>query len=143
MGNSRLLAAAAATALLAIPAAHAADLPLAPAYAPAPIETSGWYLRGYVGMTNQQVNTIGYTPNPFPGDTITTQFATFDSSPLFGMGVGYQFNNWLRFDVTGEYRANSHFHGQQVDVSGGVTLPDDYNASKNEVLFLANGYIDL
>jgi opacity protein-like surface antigen len=130
--------------MFAIPAAHAADLPpLAPAYHPAPVETSGWYLRGYVGMTNQQVNNVGFTPNPFPNDTITTQFATFDSSPLFGMGVGYQLNNWLRFDVTGEYRANSHFHGQQVDFNGGTTLPDDYNASKSEVLFLANAFIDL
>jgi len=142
MGNTRLLAAAAATALFAIPAAHAADLG-PPPFQPPPVETSGWYLRGYVGLTNQQVNNVGYTPNPFPNDTITTPFATFDSSPLFGMGIGYQFNNWLRFDVTGEYRANSHFHGQQVDFSGGVTLPDDYNASKNELLFLANAYIDL
>jgi opacity protein-like surface antigen len=141
MGNTRLLAAAAATALFAIPAAHAADLSLP--YQPAPIETSGWYLRGYVGMTNQQVNNAAYTPNPFPSDTLTTKFATFDSSPLFGMGVGYQFNSWLRFDVTGEYRANAHFHGQQIDAAGGVTLPDDYNASKNEALFLANAFVDL
>jgi opacity protein-like surface antigen len=143
MGNTRLLAAAAATALFAIPAAHAADLGPPPPYQPAPIETSGWYLRGYVGLTNQQVDNAGFKPNPFPNDTITTQFATFDSSPLFGMGVGYQLNNWLRFDVTGEYRANSHFHGQQIDKAGLVTLPDDYNASKNELLFLANAYIDL
>jgi len=145
MGNSRLLAAAATAALFAIPAAHAADLPPLPppAYRPAPVETSGWYLRGYVGLTNQQVNTAGFTPNPFPNDTITTQFATFDSSPLFGLGGGYQLNNWLRFDVTAEYRANSHFHGQQIDRAGIVTLPDDYNASKHELLFLANAFVDL
>ncbi len=145
MGNTRLLAAAAATVLFAIPAAHAADLgPPPPPYQPAPIETSGWYLRGYVGMINQQVNNVGFSPNPFPADNITTQFATFDSSPLFGMGVGYQWNNWLRFDVTGEYRSNSHFHSIQVDHSvTPVQFADEYNASKNEVLFLANAFIDL
>src|SRR5215472_13212867 len=145
MGNTRALATATAAVLLAIPAAHAADLPPLPPpmYQPAPVEASGWYLRGYVGMTNQQVNNIGFSPNPFPADSITTQFATFDSSPLFGIGVGYQWNSWLRFDVTGEYRANSHFHGHQIDSNGVVTLPDDYNASKNEALFLANAYIDL
>jgi opacity protein-like surface antigen len=143
MGNSRLLAAAATAALFAIPAAHAADLPpLPPVYQPAPM--SGWYLRGFVGMTNQQVNNVGFSPNPFPNDNITTQFATFDSSPLFGMGVGYQWNNWLRFDVTGEYRANSHFRSIQVDHSvTPVQFADEYNASKNEVLFLANAFIDL
>jgi opacity protein-like surface antigen len=146
MSNTRLLAAAATAAMLGIPAAHAADLPPLPPpiYAPAPPVTSGWYLRGYVGLTNQQVNNVGFSPNPFPNDNITTQFATFDSSPLFGMGVGYQFNNWLRFDVTGEYRANSHFRSIQVDHSTTpVQFADEYNASKNEILFLANGFIDL
>ena len=143
MGNTRLLAAAAATVLLSIPAAHAADLPpLPPSYAPAP-QMSGWYLRGFVGMTNQQVDKVGFTPNPFPNDVIDTQFATFDSSPLFGMGVGYQWNNWLRFDVTGEYRANSHFRSIQVDRSvGPPQFADEYNASKSEILFLANAFID-
>ncbi len=142
MSSTRLLAAATTAVLLAIPAAHAADLGIPPP-PPAPTEFSGWYLRGYVGMTNQQVDTVGFKPNPFPNDTITTPFANFDASPLFGVGVGYQVNDWLRFDATAEYRSSAHFHGQQVDKSGGVTLPDDYNASKNELLFLANAYVDL
>jgi len=144
MSSARLLAAATTAVLLAIPAAHAADLRIPPPLAPPP-EFSGWYLRGYVGMTNQQVdkNKTGYTPNPFPNDTITTQFFNFDSSPLAGGGIGYQVNDWLRFDGTVEYRSSAHFHGQQIDSAGGVTLPDDYNASKNELLFLANAYLDL
>src|SRR5205807_857843 len=113
MGNSRLLAAAATAALLAIPAAHAADLPpLPPAYQPLPIQTSGWYLRGDIGITNQSVGSLNNVVSP--GTTVDTKFLTFDASPFFGVGVGYQLNNWLRFDVTGEYRSNAHFHGQQV-----------------------------
>jgi opacity protein-like surface antigen len=143
MSNTRLLAAAAATAMLAIPAAHAADLPPLPppVYAPAPIQTSGWYLKGYVGMTNQEVKNANFSPNPFPNDTVTTSFLNFDSSPLFGMGVGYQFNEWLRFDFTGEYRSSAHFHGVVGDQTAGA--PDDYQASKSEWLFLANAYVDL
>jgi opacity protein-like surface antigen len=142
MGNSRLLAAAATAALFAIPAAHAADLPpLPPAYAPPPIQTSGWYLRGDIGITNQSVNSLDNVVSP--GTTVSTKFLTFDASPSFGVGVGYQLNNWLRFDVTGEYRANAHFHGQQVAQFGAIILPDDYNASKNEWTFLANAYVDL
>jgi opacity protein-like surface antigen len=154
MGNTRLLAAAGAAVLLAMPAAHAADLgppppctgPAAasPACAPPAVEFSGWYLRGYVGMTNQNTDSAGFSPNPFPGDTITTAFMNFDSSPLFGGGIGYQVNNWLRFEGTAEYRASAHFHGQQVDHSvTPVAFADDYNASKSELLFLANAYIDL
>ena len=28
---------------------------------------------------------------------------------IFGGGIGYEFNNWLRFDVTGEYRTKAEF----------------------------------
>ena len=142
MSSTRLLAAATTAVLLAIPAARAADLGIPPP--PPPPEFSGWYLRGYVGMTNQQVDKIGFKPNPFPADNITTPFADFDASPLFGLGVGYQFNDWLRFDGTVEYRSSAHFHGQQVDHSvAPVQFADDYNASKSEILFLANAYVDL
>jgi opacity protein-like surface antigen len=75
----------------------------------------------------------------------------FDAAPLFGLGVGYMVNNWLRFDVTGEYRGNANFHGLDVgqlpDGSCGGAPPcfaaDRYTASKSEWLFLFNGYVDL
>ena len=152
MGNTRLLAAAAAAVLLGMPAAHAADLgpppppcsmtPLAPGCAPPVAEYSGWYLRGDIGMSNQSVSSLDNV-GVNAGATVSTPFLTFDSAPIFDIGIGYQVNNWLRFDATAEYRANAHFHGQQVLTAPGIILPDDYNASKNEWLFLANAYIDL
>ena len=36
--------------------------------------------------------------------------ASFVRGGIFGVGVGYQFNNWFRADVTGEYRGNVQFH---------------------------------
>ena len=139
MSSIKILAAASVAASLTVAAAHAADLGIPPQ--PPAYEFSGWYLRGYVGMTNQSTGSAGYTPNPFPNDVITTQFLNFDSSPLFGGGIGYQFNNWFRMDVTGEYRGASHFHGTQGDLS--AFNPDDYNASKTEALFLVNAFVDL
>jgi opacity protein-like surface antigen len=145
MSKFKTIVVAGAAAGLTVAAAQAADLGPAPILQPAPVvqEFSGWYLRGNIGMTNQSVKSIAAVPNPFPNDSISTPFASFDASPLAGLGVGYQVNNWLRVDATGEYRSSAHFHGQQVDQSGGVTLPDDYNASKSEWLFLANAYVDL
>ena len=71
----------------------------------------------------------------------------FDTAGIFGIGVGYQFNNWLRVDVTGQYRGKSNFHGSDVFVfsNAGVPTPgvDTYHASKSEWLALANGYVDL
>ena len=152
MGNTRLLAAAAAAVLLGMPAARAADLgpppppcsmtPTAPGCAAPVAEYSGWYLRGDIGMSNQSVSSLDNV-GVNAGATVSTPFLTFDSAPIFDIGIGYQVNNWLRFDATAEYRANAHFHGQQVLSAPGIILPDDYNASKNEWLFLANAYIDL
>jgi opacity protein-like surface antigen len=141
-GFTMLAAAGAVT--LTVAAAQAADLGVP--FVPAPVpEFSAWYLRGNVGMTNQEVKSLSLVPLPaaFANDTITTPFLSFDSSPLFGLGVGYQLNKWLRFDGTAEYRSKAHFHGQQVDQFGASILPDDYTASKSEWLFLANAYVDL
>jgi opacity protein-like surface antigen len=148
MSSFKTLVVAGAAAGLTAAAAQAADLaPIPPPIQPVPIiqEFSGWYLRGNIGMTNQNVKSLKLEPLPaaFANDIITTPFLGFDSSPLAGLGVGYQINNWLRVDGTAEYRSKAHFHGQQVDSSGGITLPDDYTASKSEWLFLANAYVDL
>jgi opacity protein-like surface antigen len=143
MRGFRMLAAAGAVTL-SVAVAQAADLGVP--FVPAPVpEFSAWYLRGNVGMTNQEVKSLSLVPLPaaFANDTITTPFLSFDSSPLFGLGVGYQLDKWLRFDGTAEYRSSAHFHGQQVDQFAGGILPDDYTASKKEWLFLANAYVDL
>ena len=47
----------------------------------------------------------------------------FDASPLFGIGIGYYYNDWLRFDLTGEYRSRANFHGTQIIRSGGDRPP--------------------
>jgi opacity protein-like surface antigen len=139
MSGFRMLAAAGAVAF-SVAAAQAADLGLP--FVPAPAqEFSGWYLRGNIGMTNQQVDSL--TNVVSPGTAVNTKFLTFDSAPFFGLGAGLQMNNWLRFDATGEYRASAHFHGNQVAKFGTIILPDDYQASKSEWLFLANAYVDL
>ena len=67
------------------------------------------------------------------------QTGSFDSAGIFGVGVGYQFNNWFSADVTGEYRGKSNFTGLDVDhrhwsVAGFVGT-DDYAATKSEFSF--------
>jgi opacity protein-like surface antigen len=135
-----IMLAAAGAVTFTVAAAQAADLGVP--FVPAPVqEFSGWYLRGNVGMTNQRMGSL--TNFVAPGTTVDTKFLTFDSSPFFGLGIGLQANEWLRFDATGEYRAGAHFHGNQVATFGSIILPDDYHATKSEWLFLANAYVDL
>ncbi len=145
MSSFKTLMVAGAAAGLTVAAAHAADLAPYPAIAqPIPVqEFSGWYLRGDIGMSNQQVRSLNLVPFPFANTSYSTPFLGFDSAPLAVLGAGYRINNWLRLDATGEYRANAAFHGQSVSQSGGVTLPDDYTANKSEWLFLANAFVDL
>jgi opacity protein-like surface antigen len=62
----------------------------------------------------------------------------------YGLGFGYQFNSWLRADVTGEYRGGTEFHGLDiVSVGGVINGTDEYRAVKSEWLFMANAYADL
>jgi opacity protein-like surface antigen len=132
---------AALAVLTASPTARAADLPLSP-----PIvqpEMSGWYLRGDIGFSNQNVGSL------FSGDysnytSVTNVNKAFDAAPLFGLGVGYAVNSWLRFDVTGEYRSAANFHGFDIGaIPGGGFADDRYTGSKSEWTFLFNGYVDL
>jgi opacity protein-like surface antigen len=125
--------------------AHAADLPqLPPVYAP-PIEeyvAAGWYLRGDIGITNQRLKKLdSNTAQQFP---TTDNGLGFDSSGLFGLGVGYQFNNWFRMDVIGQYRSRANFHGSNaVNLGAGGFGANNYSGSKSEALFLVNAYVDL
>ncbi len=108
---------------------------------PAPVEEfSSWYLRGDIGMSSQQVKSLS---NPTASLPLLSSSYGFDAAPTFGIGIGYYFNDWLRFDVTGEYRGRSNFHGSEIYSNPGGNSTDEYSGSKSEWLFLANAYADL
>ncbi|HXM31722.1 MAG TPA: outer membrane protein [Xanthobacteraceae bacterium] len=143
MQSLRNLALAGATALALAPAmARGADLPVPPPMFRAPIveEYGAWYLRGDIGITNQSVHKLD---SPAFNSTVTVLEKGFESAGLFGLGIGYRFNNWLRLDATGEYRANSTFHGLDTFPNGGITATNQYTGVKSEWLFLFNAFLDL
>jgi opacity protein-like surface antigen len=131
MSRTRLLAAA------------AADLPpLPPPMLRAPIieDFSGWYLRGDIGFSNQM---LGHLNQRTVTSNVRSVGMGFDAAPIFGIGVGYTINNWLRMDVTGEYRGSANFHGSHNVANGSNSFVDNYTARKSELLFLGNVYADL
>ena len=145
MVSVKVMAFAGVAGLMAT-AANAADMPqmMPPMHVPYYESFAhGWYLRGDIGMSNQKVGSLFNELY----DTVSRVDAVhkeFDSAPIFGIGVGYQFNNWLRVDVTGEYRGGSSFHGYDlVTASNGDLYTDEYRAIKSEWLVLANVYADL
>ncbi len=133
--------------LLSAAPARAADYaPPQPIYVPQPVEefAEGWYLRGDIGMSTQSVRSLS-NPNYANFDSVTNVNKGFDSAPFFGAGVGYTFNSWFRADATAEYRGKANFHGFDQGYSSfiGGFADDRYTASKSELTFLLNGYVDL
>ena len=132
--------------------ASAADMAIAPPpmdYAPPPVaDFGGWYLRGDVGFSNQRVDNIRLSdPTRYQGLNSFSETTNFDSAGTYQLGAGYQFNSWFRVDVTGQYRGSANFKGTDLlsfpfagSVASGI---DNYSASKSELLFLANAYVDL
>jgi opacity protein-like surface antigen len=149
MGRYSLAALVGAAFLLPLSAgAWAADLPeIPPAYSP-PVEVGGsWYLRGDIGMTNQAVGSLYNALYDVSTTSVDNISKNFESSPLFGLGIGYRHNDHLRFDLTGEFRGNATFHGLDVYTDSSTdpaTLgTDEYTAVKTEWTFLANAYWDI
>ena len=149
MGSAKAFVFAGAITLLSLPAANAADLPAyVPVRAPVMHDFSGWYLRGDIGMSNQQVKNLDNIGFHAADITVSIPEKSFDAAPFFGLGIGYQFNSWLRADVIGEYRGKANFHGTDLVVwnPGGGTLANginNYSASKSEWLAMFNAYVDL
>ncbi len=141
---SKLTTIAFATCALAVISAPAlaADIPQRPVPVPHAV-MKGWYLRGDIGMTNQQIDGIDNVLFDTTAD-LEIHDDNFEAGISFGGGVGYVFNNWFRVDVTGEYRGETEFHG--FDTWTDVNLDprfNDYTAKKSEWLALVNAYFDL
>ncbi len=113
MGSLKTLALAGAVLAGATAVASAADLrgPAPVGLPPAPIaapiaEASGWYLRGDIGIGQMdgkfEVNQVGV-------GVARGSHESFGSTVFAGIGAGYQFNSWLRADITGEYRGATDF----------------------------------
>ncbi len=151
MVRANIFGLAGAAALLST-AALAADLPPPlppPVYQPPPVAVeSGWYLRGFLGMSNQFLDRVSHP------DFLTAQQFTFldkggfDSAPFGGGGVGFQWNNWLRVDATVEFRGKAQFH--ELDrffnpffFAGPAFNTNQEMATKSELVALVNAFIDL
>jgi opacity protein-like surface antigen len=152
-GRSSACILAALVAASVISRASAADLlpePMEPAPPPPPVEFSGWYLRGDIGYGATQISDWRSTLAPVnafgnPPPAVLPVFASLGDSGFFDAGFGYQFNNWLRVDLTGEYRTQANYRAAVTwfDPGTGNAGADVYSAGHNAALFLANGYIDL
>jgi len=119
-----------------------------PEYVPAAV--SGWYLRGDIGMSNQRLD--GGLYNVLFDSTDIVEFLDpggFSSAPTFQVGIGYEFNHWLRADLTAQYRGAADFSAldryETTDDADPTTFDgtNDYSAKKSELALMANAYVDM
>ncbi len=143
--------------------ASAADLGPPPMGLPHPpmahpiAESGGWYLRGDIGIGALDAKSFEYSDRP-AGLTFTSK--DFQQQIFGGIGVGYQFNSWLRFDLTGEYRGKTGFsahdrysvagqncgglYGQPAAAVTCTNFGENSNRGNiSSAVFLANAYLDL
>jgi len=142
MGSLKKLALAGAAVIVTAPAALAADMVVPPP--PPPAECcGGWYLRGDIGFSSERGKNF-YETGLVPAPTSVQNSADgFETGGLFRLGVGYQFNSWLRFDVTGEYRSPATWNSFDTANFNGTLIPEHVTFRKSEVVALANVYADL
>src|SRR5258707_1410783 len=149
MGSLKSFVFAGAALFASIPA-FAADLPQMRSPVPPPEDFGGWYLRGDVGVGSQDFNSFDFTQTntatggAWPASWRIDQKGIGDAA-FVGIGIGYQFNSWLRADITGEYRTATKFKavGSYTEVCPGGRCFDVYDGSHQANVFLANAYLDL
>ena len=127
-------------------AACAADmaLPPPPQIPYQPVAVGGWYLRGDIGVGMTDAFTLDYLPNPLnPPNNFAFQHHSMADTMFYNFGVGYELNNWLRFDVTGEYRAKTAVNAFGTYTFGGGAFGDAYQGNLSSWVALANAYVDL
>lgn len=96
----------------------------------------GWYIRGDLGYS-------GWIKGDRPrltdaGGTRDFDTARFSRPLSYGVGIGYQFSDLLRGDVTADF-SKDDFKGSAACAGGPCAFKADYSAAG----LMANGYIDL
>ena len=95
-----------------------------------------WYLRGFVGAGLN--NTFNLDYETVTGATL--QHHSNSDAYFVGGAFGYEWNNWLRFDVSGEYRAKSRVYAFVTYPPSGI---DEYQGNLKSWIFLGNAFVDL
>jgi opacity protein-like surface antigen len=118
-----------------------------PSAAPAVPVASGWYLRGDigVGIVQQQSLYESSIANPTAGTTSGWLNKTIGDTTTIGAGVGYQFSDNLRGDVTVQYRTSTPFQGGDyiTNTATGATGENDISGNTSSTIALVNGYYDV
>ena len=137
-------------ALLAVGAqAQAADiLPPAPSLDSPALRgrfgsESGAYLRADAGFGQLRARSAASTfTSPLPG--FAFERIQLGRAPMLGLGAGYQFNEFVRADVTGEYRGSASYNTRASYMAAGncgaSRCDDAYRSAFRSAALMGNVY---
>lgn len=145
-----LLAGTATIGLVA--AAHAADMG-SPLRGPTIVEplgestgATGWYLRGDVGVVLEGKSGFESVETGITKDIVSDKLS---SAPHLTVGLGYQFNDYLRADVTADFfstrklKARGTYTGYDTTLAAATSNTTNWEGDFTAALILANVYADL
>ena len=111
----------------------------------------GWYIRGDLGYAGWiKGDEPRYRLDAFGATFARSDFdsARFSRPVSYGAGMGYQFNNFLRSDLTADFSSSSLRGSSAIDspcvaAPAGTTCGLRHKADYNAIQLMANGYVDL
>ncbi len=133
-------------------AAFAADMPQPLPqpqiqYQPIPVvmeqqPQGAWYLRGDIGIGIMNNVDFVFLQNPANHSDFTISHSSIADTVFFDGAIGVEWNNWLRFDVSAEYRSKAAFNSFGTFTCGCVN-GDQFTASLKSTILLFNAFLDL
>lgn len=124
-------------------AAYAADLPTPVIeHIPQVPAAGGWYLRGDIGYKLYS-DPDGSFNDPDIGD-LRYERTSMDNAWMFGVGVGYQFNDYFRTDLTLDYETRATATGYAECV--GCATSGQYSKEQADIdvwTVMLNAYVDV
>jgi len=104
---------------------------------------SGAYLRadaGFGQLRARSPSSTFFSPQP----TFQREATRLDQAGLLGLGVGYQFNEFIRADVTGEYRGSASYSARASYADsancGAARCVDAYKGALRSAALMGNVY---
>ena len=124
------------------PAIIEAPMPMQSYEPAAPVAVGGWYIRGDVGYSQNELRGAHY----FQGsNALVNDFdeAELEDSWLIGGGIGYNINSYLRTDLTLDFTKADFLGSTSGFDSRGLPVSTVDTTSMSALLLLANAYVDL
>jgi opacity protein-like surface antigen len=113
-----------------------------------PVNANNYYVRADMGLPDYGSASFSQADLADNGGTFLSE--KIGDRPVFAIGVGRNLSQWLRMDLTGEYRlsanvrARDDLSGIVVDSGGDILQANtDYRGRLTSVVGLANIYVDL